>query len=1039
MTKIRKNVIGAIMCLVMLLVGVCALTACGSKDNASVKFMVQNDNGAWEQYYVSDAKDGKVTMPQNPEKTNYVFRDWYDYSSDPVVFRNEGITSSKTVYAYFVPAEVKISLNGNDSETAKLESLETYTYKYTAEAFKDNLSFDGWYTDQNYTVKYETGADVTELYARFLAHVVFNDGYKTLYEVDIPLGKKLTAPDEVVGKDANNNDVTFEEKTICQTYMDPVSISYVCDGNNVDFTKDVTGNMSIKVRWQSPGLMFEKDSDSGNYYLSYVDSSAAGVSEAPVVSILSTNAVVDQEKSGDEVTLTYGTVTGTLTETLGNAFPMARKVIFDEGIQWISLFNGTANSNIEEVVFPSTLKVLEKSLNVMPRLKEVSIPSSVVSVLDCFWADYETNGDLKGPKSEKTYDINVTLPATVTNIVRLPKNVKFAEKSPFTRDEADNRIYKIEGRKKILVSDYTDNIKDGILSVPEGVTGIQVGLYQAMTFDTLKLPNTLATVSFNASVNIVPGYYNATKNKGGLLYRPNDVPAGSSDTTRDPARANAGADWYSIVSTLGNRISRVEYNRTSIKSALNKNYYYVNATSYASSDTTYYDNMDSYPVVCTQEVATGKKATVKVRAYSEMTGFEKVTSFTIKSGEALTQEVFDAKLGLDVLSYTYRITSLTELDNDYELGQIVSRNLYITMTFDYALFGVDFEENSDGTLTVKNFNVDKAQLVPGENALYIVNIPESVDGKPVVAIKENAFKGERRIAEVYIKNSVKTIGASAFEGTENLRKVIIEKGGLETIGKNAFLNAGCYLDPTTKEYVVSNETGIEFLLPLSNIKEIAPYALKTKAIKEFTPVKGEEQRYLLSYPWMGPWPYEGAKAGDFFFVCNNYGKNYGIVKYMGSEVVDKENVSGGKTAVTVLDVQYVATAGGFLGGAGTLAIGKSLRAYVSMDAAADKYVMRYEMMEGSVYYLAYNDEGRAFNEISFGIVKKIHTNAFTDMQLSVMSYYGNDDILDSWITRDQIVNQDSSIFEEGWWQGTKNSVMREKLANDLKKNTDSTL
>ena len=66
MTKIRKNVIGAIMCLVMLLVGVCALTACGSKDNASVKFMVQNDNGAWEQYYVSDAKDGKVTMPQNP-------------------------------------------------------------------------------------------------------------------------------------------------------------------------------------------------------------------------------------------------------------------------------------------------------------------------------------------------------------------------------------------------------------------------------------------------------------------------------------------------------------------------------------------------------------------------------------------------------------------------------------------------------------------------------------------------------------------------------------------------------------------------------------------------------------------------------------------------------------------------------------------------------------------------------------------------------------------------------------------------------------
>ena len=40
MTKFRKNVIGAIMCLVMLLVGVCAFTACGSKD-LSVTFTVE--------------------------------------------------------------------------------------------------------------------------------------------------------------------------------------------------------------------------------------------------------------------------------------------------------------------------------------------------------------------------------------------------------------------------------------------------------------------------------------------------------------------------------------------------------------------------------------------------------------------------------------------------------------------------------------------------------------------------------------------------------------------------------------------------------------------------------------------------------------------------------------------------------------------------------------------------------------------------------------------------------------------------------------
>ena len=64
MTKIRKNVIGAVLCLMVLLVGVCALAACGSKD-LSVTFTVEGKT------QTVDVVNGKVTMPADPEKEFY--------------------------------------------------------------------------------------------------------------------------------------------------------------------------------------------------------------------------------------------------------------------------------------------------------------------------------------------------------------------------------------------------------------------------------------------------------------------------------------------------------------------------------------------------------------------------------------------------------------------------------------------------------------------------------------------------------------------------------------------------------------------------------------------------------------------------------------------------------------------------------------------------------------------------------------------------------------------------------------------------------
>ena len=74
MTTIRKNVIGAVLCLVVLLVGVCALGACRSKD-LSVTFTVEGKT------QTVDVVNGKVTMPADPEKEFYEFRGWYTTST----------------------------------------------------------------------------------------------------------------------------------------------------------------------------------------------------------------------------------------------------------------------------------------------------------------------------------------------------------------------------------------------------------------------------------------------------------------------------------------------------------------------------------------------------------------------------------------------------------------------------------------------------------------------------------------------------------------------------------------------------------------------------------------------------------------------------------------------------------------------------------------------------------------------------------------------------------------------------------------------
>ena len=92
--------------------------------------------------------------------------------------------------------------------------------------------------------------------------------------------------------------------------------------------------------------------------------------------------------------------------------------------------------------------------------------------------------------------------------------------------------------------------------------------------------------------------------------------------------------------------------------------------------------------------------------------------------------------------------------------------------------GLRYRSNGDGSCTL----VDKG-IFEGSELI----IPEtSPEGDRVVAIEASAFAGRTNIVSVVIPDSVKEIGASAFERC-GLRTLVLGDG-IEIIGRRAFVN-----------------------------------------------------------------------------------------------------------------------------------------------------------------------------------------------------------------------------------------------------------
>ena len=986
MAKIKNRIL-IVMALVMLCaVGVFALAACNDTETYTVTFMVRENGttGDWQQYTTVDTNDdGSVTLPAEPTVDGYTFRDWYtdEACSADNVFDETSVSGDITVYALMAEANITLNItdgSGTSTQIAgTLSALSQTTEKQEAAAAEENLTFDGWYTDAAFTQKYSDGMDATALYGRYMAKVVYNNGYEDLYSELVTPGGKTTAPDARVDD-------------FVKRYMDDEDISYNdSEGNAIDFTSDTFDeNEVVTVLWKTPGLQYEVI-EGNNYRVSGIDTSEVSY---PAVSVLSKNVTIDG-KSGCNV--------AAVDASVGlDRYSQAEVFIFNEGIESIRGFYSASlagSSAMKEVQLPTTLKVLENSFNMLGNnLSELVLPQGLEVIIDCFWSDMLA---ATGTYRENGLDIAVTIPSTVTNMVAVPKNLDLSKNENFEYDE-DGRLYYVDGDSKILCSEYQSNVtEDSRLVVEEGVTGVQVYLLSTMDFDYLDLPSTFCEVGYNNAAEDYPAYTGTLLTPQTVIDNPNATPAPGTKSYS-----------YAIVSNL-DEITYVTIARTGNLPV--SDYAFVSTSGVPHNGSEFENDVK---VVLIGDVTPGVAVSIRLTvSHSRDNVVETKVLNSYKSGEELTVAAILEAAGVSEEDYTVIVRNVGEV---YKGGTITS-DMYITVECYAKACGFTYTVNADGeTATVTGFDSTTAeQLTDGT---YRVTI-DMIDGYIVTAIADGAFKDVSRVSEVYISNAVTTIGDEAFMNMGNLRLVDIAPGGLSVIGESAFENAGCVQD-SDGNWAVNTEGGVDeltMILPLADLTDIQPYAFKTKAIEKFTAVDSESTRNIQMMLMQGT---SSFTEGMFLFASTGSGTNRAIVKYTGiNETKTMQNSSGADTEITVRGAQLVAIAGGaaYSNASSGLALGFSYRYFdVQMGAYAPALatnVFEYEIMEGSVYY------GGSTLQIYIGMVSKVHKNAFTDIEDEAPSINYYNCSYDQHMTIEQVQTQTSEIFEEGWFEGRDNS------------------
>lgn len=1003
MTAVRKKLTAILVSLVALLAGLSlfTLTGCG-KDKAEdlkVTFMVQDDTtNEWQQYSQVTAENGKVTLPA-VSKQYYTFANWYEneqFTGTP--FTGENITKTLNVYAKFVPVEVNVHINGVDEGTQNLVDVVKGSYNPG-----EGLEFDGWYTNANYTTKWDNKTETNDLYAKSVARITFNNGYEDVYTTTVNPGTIFETPVTQTAKTEAGETSTVQEVNIRKNYMSKNDISYVDEnGNEFDFTKAIDKNTNITVKWRSPFLKYQTNPATGNLCVTMYGNEGrfddtenyASINTVPVISIL---GKITFDNDGDGAAETYNVESIRLENGLiDNA--SIKKLIIGEGIVTIQSINANASS-VTEIVLPSTLKVIQNCFNNLNSLKSINIPDGVEVIIGSFWANTVTswNGYAQYNRGEN-YSFDIVIPESVKNLSMVPSNLAFthtketAKTGDFYKD--GNYIYQKTEKGLVLIGDYTDGTT---VNVPEGVNGIQVGTYFNRTLEYLVFPESFSFVNYNEDVSNYPAAAFQYSSKTFLFDRQyaNDL------------KGNVAPTAYSIFSAMES-VTLVNFNRASCPEGLSEYALIGDPTGWAVLSEDYYEPCSSTSLkdklIYTAESETPSATVNYVNAltgetYSAVVNKAKNDTLTIGELLSALDTANKTALAKAYEEKSLSVVSVKNLGSDYDLSSALTANVYLDLTFTYSFDGgYTATDNGDGTATISGYNADTATI--SGNGLAIVSVPETVTvgGKElkVTAVAANAFARNAEIGYIILPASIKTIGEKAFYNCASLVVADISTCKLNTIGASAF--EGTSLTKIT--------------LALSEMKEIGAYAFKISTLMQFVPAEGEENRSMLIKADL--------KEGEFFFVYQQVTLSFtkaenraiGIYSYV------KKTVAGeGETAVTTWDVKFVASAGGY--NANQVSCNINLG---NIDDTSN--IIRYEVMEGSYYYLGKE------SVIYFNSVSKIHANAFTDSETeNISGFYYSPSYMGSAISGrkklSDLVNDENcaSVFEEGWYEGYTDNGM----------------
>ena len=1031
----------------------------GNNDNAqlNVAFMVE-ENGEWKQYGASqEVVDGKITMPTPPTKDYYTFVDWYetkDFTGQ--AFKNENIKSSKTLYARFSAKQVDVYINGESQGKKNIAEVINGSYNPG-----EGLDFDGWYTNEECTVKYENTDDANTLYARSVAKITYYNGYETCYEVKVK-------PNSILGDPASTT-VELDDGTettaldlIMKDYMDPNNSFFVDEeGNDFDFSKPITKSQTIFVDWNSPGLDYRINQESGNLTHDGWSPKRTARAVTTIGGASGTyNSIKDEIASwpvvrfADRARVTIDGETKVMKvdgfidgENLDKA-TSANTILFGDNVEFIGQFNGDMLNSITKIEMPKNLKMIYDSFNNFKNIK-FEIPSKVEVIINSFWAGRNYSQDYVTDSTKMTvigyeqpkygYDYEIKLPDSIKNLSQVPTNFTFGENSKFYKD-SNNRIFMNNDKGLVLIAD-TNVDENGWIIVPEGVVGIQVGAF----FDNpkiryIKLPSTWEFINPNAEQSDYLSYWfrkeGVTAFTNCVLHTPeSDENPELISTQGTTIYDNFNGTKYGTMSVNGVRYSMeaifeaVIIDKTEMPSGVYNKVF--------GGDYTLDSNFGKVQFV--GKIESGNEAKIYVKLNQTQLSQTSTKVLTLTSGTELTEEVLKDKLGF---KDNVQITSILDSGKEFETSAIDS-NKYLTINYEFKPCGYT-AELVDDHYVITGFDEDGAAEI--DDGYVLVYIPEEINGIKVTEIAEGAFMNKQAIASVFLSKNLEKIGANAFKNCVNLSSVKFEYGNLTYIGDSAFEN-------TKLAHVV---------LRTDNLEYVGPYAFKIRTLANITTLEEDGNNTSLS-------SFENAVVGRFYSIES--GKL--LVKYMGKSVekqyADATHDEATAVDVNVYDVQVYAMAPKaeiwF-----SYAVGNSYRnryagtaaQYADLDESDPMYpyakaiidtvknVTRYEIMTGSMYYLNVDRKDSAKKPLVFGLVKKIHTNGFTDCdneyfftlnertktntdgstetyQVSNFCFHRGQytsetlNVEDYWTTEEQVKTMDSEIFEEGWWCGITSS------------------